>query len=367
MNVPFLDLRSQYSHLQADLDKAYHRVMESGWFIMGVEKLAFEREFADYCGVRHCVGVGNGLDALHLVLKGYGIGVGDEVIVPANTFIATWLAVSYSGAKPVPVEPDAKNYNLDPECLESAVTNKTKAVIPVHLYGQPAEMDQIHSIAKKYDIKVIEDAAQAHGARYKERKAGQLGHAACFSFYPGKNLGAFGDAGAVVTDDDALAEKIRLLGNYGSAEKYYHEVKGYNSRLDEIQAAFLRVKIGRLEMWNKQRRQIASFYIERLADLGELSLPHVPAWVSPSWHIFSVHCKERDRLKEFLGKKGIETLKHYPQPPHLATAYKELGYSAGAFRITEALASSQLSLPIGPYMGLDQADYVVKSIYEFFA
>lgn len=367
MKIPFLNLQAPYRELKRDFDLAYRRVMETGWYIMGNELHAFEKEFADFCEVKHCIGVGNGLDALHLVLRGFKIGPGDEVIVPANTFIATWLAVTHSGAKPVPIDPDPQTYNLDPDRLASAITVNTKAIIPVHLYGQPANMDKIHEQSIKYNLIVIEDAAQAHGATYKTHKVGQLGHAACFSFYPGKNLGAMGDAGAIVTNDNNLATRVRLLSNYGSTKKYFHEVKGFNSRLDELQAAFLRVKLVHMEKWNKQRKQIADFYLQNLRKIAELTLPHVPVWASPSWHIFTIHSKERDSLQEFLRSKGIETLKHYPQPPHLSIAYKELGYSRGDFPVSETLANTQLSLPIGPHMDLGNAEYIVKSIQEYFS
>ncbi len=364
MKVPFLDLKTPYRELHAEMDAAYQRVMESGWFIHGEEVKGFEKEFAAYCGSKHCIGVGNGLDALHLILRAYKIGEGDEVIVPANTFIATWLAVSYAGAKPVPVEPDPRTYNMDPDRLEDAITFQTRAIMPVHLYGQPADMDPILAIAEKHGLKVIEDAAQAQGARYKGRMSGILGHAAAFSFYPGKNLGALGDAGAIITNDDWLGERVRMLGNYGSKVKYYHEVKGYNSRLDEFQAAFLRVKLHHLDEWNKRRQQIASFYLQNLANLPELTLPHVPNWASPIWHIFPILCPDRDRLQEYLKEKEIGTLIHYPVPPHLANAYQELGYQKGSFPISESIAATELSLPIGPHMDLDDAGYVISIIHE---
>ncbi len=365
MNVPFLDLKAPYRELKAEMDAAYQRVMESGWFIHGEEVQAFEREFAAYCGTQHCIGVGNGLDALHLILRAYGIGEGDEVIVPANTFIATWLAVSYAGARPVPVEPDPRTYNLDPDRIESAIMPNTKAIMPVHLYGQPADMDPITAIAETHGLKVIEDAAQAQGAHYKDRPSGALAHAAGFSFYPGKNIGALGDAGAIVTDDDDLAERVRMYGNYGSKVKYYHDVKGYNSRLDEFQAAFLRIKLSYLEEWNQRRKQIAAYYLQNLSDLPDLTLPHVPDWASPVWHIFTVLHPDRDRLQEHLKEKGVGTLIHYPVPPHLAGAYQEFGFSKGDFPISEAIAATELSLPIGPHMDLDDAGYVVHTIREF--
>lgn len=367
MNVPFLDLNAPYNELKNELDSAYQRVMASGWFILGAEVKAFEQEFASYCGVKHCIGLGNGLEALHLILRAFGIGKGDEVIVPANTYIATWLAVSYSGATPIPVEPDPQTYNLAPDLLEAAITKKTKAIMPVHLYGQPAEMAPILKVAEKYNLKVIGDAAQAHGSLYKGKLIGNLGHAAGFSFYPGKNLGALGDAGAVVTNDDKLAENIRMLCNYGSKVKYQHLVKGFNSRLDEIQAAFLRAKLPHLDEWNERRKKIAAYYLEHLADLPDLTLPHVPAGIAPVWHIFAVQTVRRDDLQQFLKTKGIGTLIHYPIPPHLSEAYAELSLPKGAFPITEAIASSELSLPMGPHLSLNEAEYVVNMIRAFFS
>jgi dTDP-4-amino-4,6-dideoxygalactose transaminase len=364
-NIPFLDMKSPYQELKAELDTAYHRVMESGWYIMGKELEAFEQEFAEYCGARYCIGLGNGLEALHLILRAYGIGEGDEVIVPSNTYIATWLAVSYAGAKPVPVEPIKHTYNLDPERVEAAITPRTRAILPVHLYGLPADIDPLLMLADKYNLKVIEDAAQAQGALYKGRLIGNLGHAAGFSFYPGKNLGALGDAGAVVTNDGLLAEKVRTLRNYGSKVKYYNEVKGYNSRLDEMQAAFLRVKLQHLDEWNARRCVIASFYLNSLAGLPDLALPFVPDWSSPIWHIFPVRHPNRDGLKDHLKSKGIDTLIHYPVPPHLSGAYVDLGIPHDAFPIAESLASTELSLPMGPHLSLDDAGYIAKAIQEY--
>jgi dTDP-4-amino-4,6-dideoxygalactose transaminase len=363
--IPYLDMKSPYLELKDELDAAYHRVMDSGWYILGQEVEAFEKEFADYCGARFCIGVGNGLEALHLILRAYGIGVGDEVIVPSNTYIATWLAVSYSGAKPVPVEPDPQIYNIDPQRIEEVITSKTRAIIPVHLYGQPADMDPLMSLAEKYNMKIIEDAAQAQGVRYKGLISGNLGHAAGFSFYPGKNLGAFGDAGAVVTNDETLAKKIRVLRNYGSRQKYHNEVKGYNSRLDELQAAILRVKLPYLEEWNDRRRLIATSYFNSLTGLPNLVLPEVPQWSLPIWHIFPVLYPERDSFQKHLKNKGIETLIHYPTPPHLSEAYSELGFVKSSYPIAEAIASTELSLPIGPHMNLEQAEIVENTIRDY--
>jgi dTDP-4-amino-4,6-dideoxygalactose transaminase len=358
-------LKSPYQELKDDLDTAYYRVMESGWYIMGKELDHFEKEFSVYCNAGYCIGVGNGLEALHLILRAYGIGEGDEVIVPSNTYIATWLAVSYAGAKPVPVEPFEHTYNLDPEKVEAAITPRTRAILPVHLYGSPADIDPLMALAGKYNLKVIEDAAQAQGALYKGRLIGNLGHAAGFSFYPGKNLGALGDAGVVVTNDGMLAEKVRTLRNYGSKVKYYNEVKGYNSRLDEMQAAFLSVKLKHLNEWNARRSVIASYYLNSLAGLPDLVLPFTPDWASPIWHIFPVRHQNRDGLKDHLKSKGIDTLIHYPVPPHLSGAYADLGIPHGAFPIAEALASTELSLPMGPHLNLDDAGYIVKAIQEY--
>ncbi len=365
MNIPFLDLKAPYKELQSELDVAYRRVMESGWYILGEEVEAFEREFAAYCGVKHCIGVGNGLEALHLILRACHIGPGDEVIVPANTYIATWLAVSYAGAVPVPVEPDARTYNLDPELVEKAITPKTRAILPVHLYGQPADMDPIMAIARQHGLKVIEDAAQAHGARYKGRSAGALGDAAGWSFYPGKNLGALGDAGAVTTNDDELADQVRLLRNYGSRVKYFNEVKGHNSRLDPLQAAFLRVKLHHLDRWNQRRKSIAALYCAALANVGEFTVPFVPEVVEPSWHLFVIRHTQRDHLQNHLTQAGVGTLIHYPVPPHLSKAYGEMGAKVGDFPITEQSAETVLSLPMDPYLSGDQVESIIHAIESF--
>ena len=334
--IPFLNLKAPHEELRQEMRDALERVLNSGWYIHGTEVKQFESEFSSYCQSKYCVGVGNGLEALHLILRAYDIGEGDEVIVPANTYIATWLAVSYSGAKPIPVEPDLKTYNINPKLIESSVTERTKAIIAVHLYGQPADMDEINSIAKKYNLKVIEDAAQAHGAKYKGRSVGSLGDAAGFSFYPGKNLGAIGDGGAVTTDEESLADRVRVLSNYGSKIKYHNEVKGYNSRLDELQAAFLRAKLPVLDEWNKRRQAIAIMYLSQM-DIEGLTLPYVPDWAKPAWHLFVVRSHQRDALQKQLNNAGIGTMIHYPIPPHLQPAYSELGYAPGAFPISEAI------------------------------
>ena len=365
MNIPFLDLKQVHSELEEELNAAFSRVLKSGWYILGAEVEAFEEEFARYCGTRHCVGVGNGLDALHLILRGYGIGPGDEVIVPAHTYIATWLAVSYAGAVPVPVEPDQYTYNIDPQRISSAITERTRAVIAVHLYGQPADMDPILEIAHRHDLRVIEDAAQAHGAEYKGRRVGTLGDAAGFSFYPVKNLGALGDAGAVVTDDQELAERVRRLRNYGAQNKYFHQIKGFNSRLDPLQAAFLRVKLAYLDEWNRRRRIVAARYLKALTDIPELVLPSVPDCADSVWHLFVVRHPERDALQAYLDRAGIGTLIHYPVPPHLSQAYAEDGWKQDDFPITERLASTVLSLPIGPHLEQAAQQATIAKIRSF--
>jgi dTDP-4-amino-4,6-dideoxygalactose transaminase len=365
MNVPFLDLSAQYRELQQQLDAAYRRVAASGRFILGPEVEQFESEFAAYCGAKHCVGAGNGLDALHLVLRAADIGPGDEVIVPGNTYIATWLAVSYAGATPIPVEPDERTYNIDPGKIEAAVTKSTRAIMAVHLCGQPADMDAINEVAARHDLKVIEDCAQAHGAHYKGARAGALGLAAAFSFYPGKNLGALGDGGAVVTNDDDLARRVRIMGNYGSAVKYYNETKGINSRLDEFQAAFLRVKLARLDEWNLQRQQIAKVYLQALDGTPNLTLPQVPDWADPVWHLFMVRHPQRDLLQRHLTANGVGTIIHYPVPPHLQKAYAELGYQRGAFPISEKLADEVLSLPMSGHQSAAETNYVAQRLSSF--
>jgi dTDP-4-amino-4,6-dideoxygalactose transaminase len=364
MKVPFLDLRASYMELKQELDASYQRVMASGHFILGAEVEAFEAEFAAYCGVKYCVGVGSGLEALHLILRALDIGSGDEVIVPANTYIATWLGVTHTGATPVPVEPNEDTYNINTTMIESAITPRTRAIIVVHLYGQPADVGPITAIARNYGLKVIEDAAQAHGARYGGARAGSLADAAGFSFYPGKNLGAFGDGGAITTNDTDLADKVRLLRNYGSKDKYVNEVRGFNSRLDELQAAFLRVKLNFLEKWNERRKRLASYYLQALKGLA-LILPFVPEWAAPVWHLFVVRHCEREALQRYLVSKEIGTLVHYPIPPHFQSAYKELGLTPGAYPISEALHREVLSLPIGPHLRQEQAIAVVDAIASF--
>jgi dTDP-4-amino-4,6-dideoxygalactose transaminase len=365
MKVPFLDFVRPYEELKAELDEAYFRFMGSAWFVLGGEVEAFEQEFAAYCGVKHCVGVGNGLEALHLILRAWGIGPGHEVIVPSNTYIATWLAVSYAGAVPVPVEPDEQTCNIAPARIEAAITPRTRAIIPVHLYGQPADMDPIMEIAARRGLKVLEDNAQAQGARYKGRRTGSLGHAAGNSFYPGKNLGAYGDAGAVTTDDPDLASRVRLLRNYGSRVKYHNDVKGFNSRLDELQAAFLRVKLRRLDQWNQRRGKVALRYCRELSGLDGLTLPSVPPWAEPAWHLFVVRHPERDALQKALTAAEIGTLIHYPVPPHLSGAYANEYRGQGAFPAAEAMSNTVLSLPMGPHLSDEAVDCVVRRMAAF--
>jgi dTDP-4-amino-4,6-dideoxygalactose transaminase len=361
--IPFLDLQAANTEIHDELCEAFNQVLKSGWYVAGEQVKQFEKEFSNYCGVNHCIGVGNGLDALHLILRAYDIGEGDEVIVPANTYIATWLAVSYSGALPVPVEPDEKTYNINTSSIEAAITSSTKAIIVVHLYGQTADMDEINKIAQRHGIKVIEDAAQAHGATYKGQRAGSLSDAAGFSFYPGKNLGAIGDAGAVTTNDPIIADRVRSLSNYGSKIKYQNEEKGFNSRLDELQAALLRKKLNKLDQWNERRKLIAQEYLTKLSDTN-LSLPYVPDWSDPVWHLFVVRQPNRDNLQQFLTERNIGTLIHYPVPPHLQTAYLDLGYSKGSFPITECIHNEVLSLPIGPHLQSDHLQVVIERIRE---
>lgn len=365
MTIPFLDLKKPHQDLRDELTAAFQTVLDSGWFIMGQQLVEFEKEYAAYCGSKHCIGVGNGLDALHLILRAYGIGEGDEVIVPSNTYIATWLAASFVGATPVPVEPNPNSYNLDPNKIEAAITSRTKAIMAVHLYGQTADMAPINAIAKKHGLKVIEDAAQAQGARYQGKRAGALGDAAGHSFYPGKNLGALGDAGAVTTDDDELAHQLRVLRNYGSQVKYKNEVKGYNSRLDELQAALLRVKLPQLDRWNEQRRALAKVYLEELQDLPHISLPQTDMDNEHVWHVFAILHPQRDALQKHLQEAGIGTVIHYPIPPHLQDAYAELKLGVGSFPISEAIHQQIISLPLDPYLSVDEVRQVAAAVRSF--
>jgi len=361
--IPFLDVPAAYAELRDELDAAASRVMASGQFILGPEVTAFEEEFAAYCDTRHAIGVGSGLDALRLILLGYGVGQGDAVIVPSNTFIATWLAVSQAGATPVPVEPDPETHNITAESIEAAITPSTRAIMPVHLYGRPADMDVVMALGRDRGIPVIEDAAQAQGARYRGRRAGGLGDAAGFSFYPGKNLGAMGDAGAVTTDDDALADRVRMLRNYGSKVKYHHDLPGLNSRLDSLQAAFLRIKLRHLDEWNDRRRAGAARYLERLAGVEGLVLPAVAEWAGPVWHLFVVRHPRRDALQGRLSEAGVDTISHYPIPPHLTGAYAA-GFAGRPLPVAERLADEVLSLPIGPHLSLEDSEKVAVAVRD---
>jgi dTDP-4-amino-4,6-dideoxygalactose transaminase len=362
--IPFVDLKAAQGEISAELGQAIQRVLASSWYILGEEVEAFEAAFAAYCGAAHCVGVGNGLDALRLALVAMGVGAGDEVIVPGHTFVATWLAVSQCGAVPVPVEPDAATYNLDPGRIEAAITSRTKVILPVHLYGQPADLGAICDIAARRGLKVLEDAAQAHGARYRGARIGGHGEAVAWSFYPGKNLGALGDGGAVTTNDPVMASRLRALRNYGSAEKYVHDVQGYNTRLDALQAAVLRVKLRHLDAWNEQRRAIVSLYMKGLAGTS-VGLPAVPDWAAPVWHLFVVRSRARKALERHLNGQGVATLVHYPIPAHLQKAYAALGLGRGALPVTEAISDEVLSLPLYPGMSAEQAAAVVAAVRTF--
>ena len=364
MNVPFVSFKPLEKELDAQLRGAFDRVLTNSWYIDGKEDTAFEEAFAAYCQSRFCVGCGNGLDALVLCLKALEVGEGDEVIVPSNTYIATALAVTYTGATPIFVEPDIRTYNIDPNLLEAAVTKKTRAIMPVHLYGQPCDMDPIMAVAKKHGLYVIEDCAQAHGATYKGKIIGSFGDAAGFSFYPGKNLGALGDAGAVVTNNEDLAKKVRALGNYGSDYKYHHIYKGSNSRLDELQAAFLSAKLPLMEKVNDDRRVTAQRYLTGITN-PKIILPYVPDYVAPVWHLFAVRCDDRDALAAYLAEKGIGTNKHYPIPMHLQECYRDLNIPQGSLPIAEEISATELSLPM--YYGMTDAeiDYVIQAINAF--
>ena len=361
MKIPFSTVEPMQKEIEAEMLGKFRAVYENHWFIQGREVELFEEEFAAYCGAKYCVGCGNGLDALYLILRAYGVGAGDEVIVPSNTFIATALAVSYTGAVPVFVEPKLETYNIDPKKIESKITQRTKAIMAVHLYGQPAEMDAILEIAERYNLKVVEDSAQAHGATYRGVRTGHLGDAAGFSFYPGKNLGALGDAGAVVTDDKELADKVRALGNYGSDYKYHHIYQGNNSRLDEVQAGLLRVKLKELDRWNEERVRIAGRYIDEIRN-SQILLPVTEKDCTHVYHIFAVRCAYREELESYLNEKGIGTNKHYPIPIHLQGAYKDLNISEGALPLAEEISRTQLSLPM--YYGMTEAEvsYVIDTL-----
>jgi len=364
MNVPFVSFKPLEKELNEELHAAFDRVLENSWYIDGKEDKAFEKAFAQYCSSRYCIGVGNGLDALMLVLKAWDIGPGDEVIVPSNTYIATALAVTYVGATPVFVEPDIRTYNIDPAKIEERITANTKVIMPVHLYGQACDMDPIMAIAEKYKLRVLEDCAQAHGATYKGKIIGSFGDAAGFSFYPGKNLGALGDAGATVTNDEALAAKVRALGNYGSDYKYHHIYKGNNSRLDELQAALLSVKLPLMDKVNENRRATAKKYLEGITN-PDIILPYVMPECVPVWHLFAVRCQKRDELAAFLADRGISTNKHYPIPMHLQDCYKDLDIAEGELPIAEEISRTELSIPMYYGMSDEEIQYVIDCINRF--
>lgn len=364
MKIPFVSFLPLEKELKVELHGAFDRVLTRSWYIEGIEDETFEKSFAEFCGNGYCVGVGNGLDALILILKALGIGVGDEVIVPSNTYIATALAVTYVGASPVFVEPRIETFNINPILIEEKISNKTKAIIPVHLYGQACDMDPIMDVARKHGLKIVEDCAQAHGATYKGQKVGTFGDAAGFSFYPGKNLGALGDAGAVVTNDKEIADRVRALGNYGSDYKYHHIYKGNNSRLDELQAAFLSAKLPLLEKMNLERRRIADRYLSEIKN-SKVVLPTVGEDFVPVWHIFGIRCENRDALENHLNNAGIGTNKHYPIPMHLQDCYKDLGFKKGDFPIAEEISETELSIPMYYGMTDEEISYVVEIINSF--
>jgi dTDP-4-amino-4,6-dideoxygalactose transaminase len=365
-NIPFLNFDPMHTAIRAEMQAAFQTVYDSNWFVMGKHVESFEKKYAHFNQVAHCIGVSNGLDALHLALKALGVGEGDEVIVPSNTYIATLLAVSYVGATPVLVEPNINTYNINPSNIEKAITTKTKVIMPVHLYGQACEMDAIMLIAEKYGLYVVEDNAQAHGAAFQNKLTGSFGDVNGTSFYPGKNLGALGDAGAVTTNDDTLAQKIRILRNYGSEIKYHNEVIGYNHRLDEMQAAFLSVKLSYLNEWTKQRQQIAQSYTETLKNIGDLILPVTHPDATHVYHLYVIRTQHRDALQHHLTNHGIGTMIHYPIPPHKQNAYTSLGYQKGDFRIAEEIADTCLSLPIWPGMTEEHIHFIANSISDFF-
>lgn len=360
--IPFLDLKTINLRQKERLQEALDRVLDSGWLILGKEVEIFEKEFADYCGTKFCIGVANGLDALNLVLRAWGIGIGDEVIVPSNTYIATWLAVSQTGATPIPVEPNIHSYNLDPSLIEGAITPRTKAIIPVHLYGHAAEMAPIMDIARRNNLKVLEDAAQAHGAIFQGNKVGGLGDAAAFSFYPGKNLGALGDGGGITTNDPVLAQKLKILRNYGSEAKYHNSIKGFNSRLDEIQAAFLRAKLGHLDEDNRRRQFIAKSYENAFQGMKNIILPIANSSNKCVWHLYVIRHPKRDLFMQFLAKNKVAAMIHYPIPPHLQPAYQDLGFIEGSFPISEEIHRTCISLPIGPTMTDDDIESVIVAV-----
>ena len=364
MRVPFLDVGASYRELRQEIDDAMHRVLERGWYILGPEVEAFEAQYAAYCNAQHCVGVTNGLDALHLALLAMGVGPGDEVIVPANTYIATWLAVSHCGATPIPVEPDEATYNINPALIEAAITSRTKVILPVHLYGLPAELDSIIAVARRHGLLVLEDAAQAHGAAYQGQRIGAHCDAVAWSFYPGKNLGAFGDGGAVTTNNADLDQRIRVLRNYGSRIKYVNDVKGFNSRLDPLQAAVLSVKLRYLDEWNARRRKIADRYLSQIVTIA-VRLPRKAEGADSAWHLFVVRVAQREQFRTHLANAGVETLIHYPIAPYRQDAYSEMAASKSAWPISDLLHEQVVSLPIGPHLSDEQIQVVVDAVNAF--
>jgi dTDP-4-amino-4,6-dideoxygalactose transaminase len=366
MLVPFVDLKTQYKTIAAEVNEAIERVVDNADFILGRDVELFEREFADFCDAKYAVGLDSGTSALELALRAYGIGEGDEVITVSHTFIATVSAISYTGAAPVLVDVDRDTYNIDATQIEAAITSRTKAIVAVHLYGQPADLNPILAIARKHNLVVIEDACQAHGARYWSRRVGALADAGCFSFYPGKNLGAYGDAGMVVTNDAAIAEKVRLLRNYGQPEKYRHVTMGYNRRLDSLQAAVLRAKLPHLDQWNESRRHAARLYEELLGEVGEIKTPYASEESAHVYHLYVIQSPQRDRLVGYLKDQGVSTGLHYPTPVHLQPCYAQLGMGAGSLPETEAIASRVVSLPMFAEITTEQIDYVCARIKKFF-
>ncbi|MDH7808125.1 MULTISPECIES: DegT/DnrJ/EryC1/StrS family aminotransferase [unclassified Rhizobium] len=364
MKVPFLDLKAAYQEISAEIDEAVHRVLDSGWYILGEEIEAFEAEFSDYCQVKHTVALGNGLEALHLGLRALGVETGDEVIVPSNTYVATWLAVSQCGAKIIPVEPDPFTHNIDAGRIEAAITDRTKVILPVHLYGLPADMGTILDIASRHRLKVLEDAAQAHGAVYDQNRIGGHGHVVAWSFYPSKNLGALGDAGAITTNDDVIADKIRMLRNYGTRTRYVNEVRGYNSRMDPLQAAVLRVKLKYLDRWNERRASIASRYIGAISTVPGIVGPNEPVGYKHAWHLFVIRHLRRDSFAKMLNEKSVGTIIHYPIPPHMQTAYSDENWKPESFPVARRLAGEVISLPIGPQMSDAAVEYVADLLHK---
>jgi dTDP-4-amino-4,6-dideoxygalactose transaminase len=364
--IPYLSFNKINADVKAELTPAFEKFIDSNWYILGTQVKEFETAYANYNNSKHCIGVANGLDALIISLKALNIGKGDEVIVPSNTYIATWLAVSYVGATPIPVEPQIDTYNINAALIAEKITSRTKAILPVHLYGQCCDMDSIMKIAKKNDLFVIEDNAQSQGASYNNKIAGSFGQINSTSFYPGKNLGAYGDAGAITTDDEALAQRSRIIRNYGSEKKYYNEEKGINSRLDELQASLLTIKLRYLNAWNSERKRLAAIYDNLLAGVGDLILPVVAPGASHVYHIYMVRTNKRDELQSYLTNNDIGTLIHYPLPPHLQKAYSDLEYHKGSFPVAEEIANTCLSLPLYPGLSEENISFIADKIKQFY-